>query len=67
MKKLHRKQLEEEKKTEFEKMDMLLYNLLQENDRELQEIITQNLEQAEDTQFLQGTTNNYNVCALISF
>ena len=57
MKKLHRKQLEEEKKTEFEKMDMLLYNLLQENDRELQEIIPQNLEQEEDTQFLQGTTN----------
>ena len=55
MKKLQ-KQLEEKEKTEFEKMDMLLYNLLQENDRELQEII-QNLEQAEDTQFLQGTTN----------
>ena len=57
MRKLHRKQLREKEKTEFEKMDMLLYNLLQENDKELQEIITQNLEQEEDTQFLQGTTN----------
>ena len=42
------KQLQLEK---INKMDGLLYNLLEEKDRELQE-----MEQVEDTQFLQGMT-----------
>lgn len=63
MKKLHRKQLEEKKKTEFEKMDMLLCDLLQEKDRELQQIVTQNLDQADSAQFLKGIyTQYYFVC-----
>ena len=66
MKKLHRKQLEEEKKTEFEKMDMLLCDLLQEKDRELQQIVTQNLDQADSAQFLKGKPNII-LCALFSF
>lgn len=55
MKKLHQKQLEEKEKAEFQKMDM------QEKDRELKQIVTQNLEQSEDTQFLEGTTNMHAV------
>ena len=42
------KQLQLEK---INKMDGLLYNLLEEKDKELQE-----MEQVEDTQFLQGMT-----------
>ena len=70
VKKLHQKQLEEKEKAtkeaEFQKMDVLLCDLLQEKDRELQQIVTQNLDQADSPQFLKGTTNII-LCALFSF